>query len=590
VTAVSSQQQAFVLGGRLPRRIDRTVLPGALALLVVLAVIALPLRGLYRGTGASMEEGFMLVFPTLVQQGRVPNVDFLHLYGPASLDVLALWFRIFGDSLESERTFGLLQHLGIIFGIYALTRAYGHVVAVGAALVATMLILTPIGLTALAWHGGLALGLWALVFAVRARALGDVRCWWFAGGLAGLALGYRPDLVVALGLAFTWALWRRRADTPIFGLGAAVGLLPIWFHLVRAGPRAAFEGMVVDPVVRLRPGRELPRPPSWSHVDGALQAVAESLPPWWRVPALAASHQLFLWFFAVIVIAAVVAVTAVWQYVRTAGRPGSAADALVVAGLFGLGVLPQALQRPDSTHLAWVAVVSWPLLVVVVARWFGRRITGWSPAALGALVVGALMLVICPFYTYRTYLLHSRVAVGNLPVPFEIERGGHRFWVGDAAVAAAVNEMIPDLAALAQPGDALFVGPGDLARTIYADTYIYWLFPEMSPSTYFIEMDPGIADAAGSGMADDIIAADFVVLTNTWGGWTEPNASSERGSDEFNQAIADHFCLIDSYNTNLVLLFRRCPGGGGLDPADVAGRAGGIGGGGIDPGADPGAD
>ena len=154
----------------------------------------------------------MLVFPTLVQQGRVPNVDFLHLYGPASLDALALWFRIFGDSLESERTFGLIQHLGIIFAIYTITRAYGYLVAVGAAIVATFLILTPIGLTALAWHGGVAFGLWSLVFAIRGRALGTPSSWWVAGGLAGLALGFRPDLVVALGVAFTWALWRRRPD------------------------------------------------------------------------------------------------------------------------------------------------------------------------------------------------------------------------------------------------------------------------------------------------------------------------------------------------------------------------------------------
>ena len=56
--------------------------------------------------------------------------------------------------------------------------------------------------------------------------------------------------------------------------------------------------MVTDPVVRLRPGRELPRPPSWGIIDGALQAVAEGVPPWWPLPALAANQQLFLWFFA----------------------------------------------------------------------------------------------------------------------------------------------------------------------------------------------------------------------------------------------------------------------------------------------------
>ena len=582
----NEQQRAFVLGGALPRRLGRDLLPGALSVAAVLALVALPLRGLYRGTGASMEEGFMLVFPSLVQQGKVPNVDFLHLYGPASLDALAVWFRIFGDSLESERTFGLLQHLGIIFGIYTITRAYGYLVAVGAAWVATFLIITPIGLTALAWHGGVALGLWALIFAMRARATGDIGHWWVAGGLAGLALGFRPDLAIALTLAFGWALWRRRSDLWVVLGGAAVGLLPMWFHLVRAGPVDAIDGMLIDPVVRLRPGRELPRPPSWGQVDGALQAVAESLPPWWRFPALAASHQLFLWFWAVLVVALVVAFVAVRLYRREGGVAGSPNDVLAIVALFGMGIVPQAIQRPDSTHLAWVAVVSWPLAVVLIDRLLRPRLSGWQPAAAATLAVGLFMFVVCPFYTYRTYLLHSRVSVGNLPVPFEIERNGHRFWVGDPAVESAITEMIPDLEARSEPGDRLFVGPGDLARTIYADTYVYWLFPELEPATYYIEMDPGLADAAGSGMADDIESADFVVLTNTWGGWTEPNESNERQSDEHNQAVADHFCLVESYNTNLVLLFERCEGGGGLNPADVAGRAGGIGGGGVDPGAD----
>ena len=180
------------------------------------------------------------------------------------------------------------------------------------------------------------------------------------------------------------------------------------------------------------------------------------------------------------------------------------------------------------------------------------------------------------------YLLHSRVSVGNLPVPFEIERDGRRFWVGDPAVKTAIDAMIPDLEARAEPGDRLIVGPGDLARTVYADTYLYWLFSELEPATYFIEMDPGIADADGSGLAEDIAAADFIVLTNTWSGWSEPNTSIERRSDEHNRAVADHFCLVGSYDTNLVLLFERCEGGGGFDPATVAGRAPGAGGGGVE--------
>ena len=52
--------------------------------------------------------------------------------------------------------------------MYALTEGWGRVAAIGAAWITAVLIMTPIGLSALAWHGALALGLWSIVFAVRA--------------------------------------------------------------------------------------------------------------------------------------------------------------------------------------------------------------------------------------------------------------------------------------------------------------------------------------------------------------------------------------------------------------------------------------
>ncbi len=432
----------FVLGGRL-----HWSWRGGLAVLLVLAFVALPVRGLYRATGSSMEEGFMLVFPNLVRQGRVPNVDFLHLYGPGSLDVLALWYRVFGYTLEAERTFGLLQHVGIIFGMYALTRAWGRVSAVGAACITALLIMTPIGLSALAWHGAVALALWAIVFAVRATRTGRSRHWVIAGVLAGLALTFRPDIVLAIGAALAFAVWSsRRVGLKPLVIGAAVGLLPLWIHLVVAGPWNVFEGIVLDPVFHLRAGRELPRPPSWGVVDGALQAVAEGAPPWWRLPAPKASPTAV----------PLVLRRGHHRHRRAADRGGGSDDAatppratfvLLAAGLFGLGILPQALQRPDSTHLAWVAVVSWPLLAVALTELGQRR---WPDRTRvmqigGVALVGLLMLVVAPFYTYRHYLLHTRVSAGNLPVPFLVERDGRRFWFGDYFVASALNELIVDL-------------------------------------------------------------------------------------------------------------------------------------------------
>ena len=84
---------------------------GALAVLVLL-----PLRGLLRNQGPPMEEGFMLVFPERVLKGDLPNRDFLHLYGPGSLWALAATYKVFGVSLLVERLFGLVQQMMIVGG------------------------------------------------------------------------------------------------------------------------------------------------------------------------------------------------------------------------------------------------------------------------------------------------------------------------------------------------------------------------------------------------------------------------------------------------------------------------------------------
>ncbi|HZX55204.1 MAG TPA: glycosyltransferase family 39 protein, partial [Ilumatobacteraceae bacterium] len=221
----------------------------------VLALIALPLRGLYHTTGGTMEEAFMMVFPERMMKGDLPNRDFLHLYGPGALQVLAGWYKVFGISLESERTFGLIQHLAIIFALFALARPWGRIAAAAVAGLAVFYVMTPIGLTAMAWNGGLALCLWSVVFALRARTLDKPRrALITAGVLAGLAMTYRPDLAFALVVVYAWYLWRN-PRWRIVVLATVVGLLPIWVHVALVGPSTAFRGMVIEPVFKLRAGR-----------------------------------------------------------------------------------------------------------------------------------------------------------------------------------------------------------------------------------------------------------------------------------------------------------------------------------------------
>lgn len=537
----------------------------------VLAVaVVLVLPGLFRSAGSTMEEGFMLVFPERLRAGDVPNVDFLHLYGPGALHVLMGWFEVLGTSLTSQRVFGLLQLLAGAAAMVVITRPTGRALATIAGLCFLVLMITPTGLSALAWPGALALGLWSVAVGLRSRTItgrAQLRLQVVAGLLAGLALSFRPDMIVALLLGWIVLFVLRVTVVPVI-VGALVGLLPMWVHLVMAGIGPSWQGMFLDPVVELRPGRSLPVPPSWTFVDGALQALSEDpiYAPWWGLPAPSASQQLFLWFWFVVITNIAVPVVLVLAWRRRADIR-HLLEPLLAAALFGLGLTGQAMQRPDSTHLAWGSAVTFAILAPTIGVLLGQGV--WRRVVVPFATVSLVLLIVAPFFTLRPYLLTTRISLGNKDGGYEVVRDDRRFIAPNTATQAASQAAVDDLDRLSTPGERLLVGPADLSRTVYNDVVFYHLFPELDPATYFIEMDPGLADAPDSGLADDVASADWLILTNFWTGWFEPNASSDFGSTEPNEVVADRFCLVGNYDNALVLLYQRCATGDGIDPATI---------------------
>jgi hypothetical protein len=181
----------------------------------------------------------------------------------------------------------------------------------------------------------------------------------------------------------------------------------------------------------------------------------------------------------------------------------------------------------------------------------------------------ALILLVCPFYTLRTYTdLVWRSVTGKTEV-MQVTRGDRYFYLGDTRPYLATQEVVADLDKLSHAGEGLLVGPVDLRNTSYSDAFIYHLFPELTPATYFIEMDPGLADKAGSRLADDVASADWLVLTRFWSGWIEPNESVAFGPDVPNQIVEDNFCLRGSYQHDLVRLYQKCSQGDGIGPYDA---------------------
>lgn len=552
---------------------QRTWLAAGLLLLVA----AIPLRGLLRQPGPPMEEGFMLVFGESFLRGDIPNRDFLHLYGPGGVWVLAGLFELFGTSLFVERMAGLAQLLGIIYGVFFLALPWGRKVALVAGTVTALVIIPPIGLTALAWNGGLALGLLgclAGLHATRAADEGRRRLLGLASGaLLGAALLYRPDLIVAVALVVL-VLWRR-LDGPVrarllVGGAALVSLYLV--HVAMAGIGNSIQGMVIDPIFHLRGGRRLPLPPSFGHFDGFLLDAKEDLQVGWPIPALGAPAQLATWFW--LMLGAVAALVLSARRARRRAPEGPAAFpgvTLAVVAAFCVGILPQALQRPDTVHMAWVSCIPIGFVAVVDAELARTRRPGWSPGkvlALGTLPLVAILYLLVPNFLVRDYADISLETFGVRRSSYEIRNAGRVFYYGAESNAAQLAELLPVANRIARPGDRLVVGTGDLRKTPLSEAFLYFLLPETRPGTFYIEMDPGVANADDSQLADDLRHADLVILSRAWDGFDEPNDSRVLGSAEPNRVLRKRFCSV--LDTGTYELLRRCDEGTG--PTGEPGR------------------
>lgn len=536
----------------------------ALGLAVVTLVLALPVAGLMRYQGPPMEEGFMLAFPEQILNGSWPHRDFLHLYGPGSLWVLAAVYKVLGVSLTVERSVGLLQHAAVAYGLFVLLRPFGRVIATSSAVVSVLVLIGPLGLSAMAWNGALAFGIWGLVAGTTAarRYRGGLtdRRWLvpLAGVLSGIALLYRPDLVLAVGLGLA-ALWfdlppQRRRPLLWGTLGALALYVP---HVLISGVGDSFRGMFLEPVFQLRGGRSLPVPPSWGEVDGFLQRAGVLRTSGWPFPMPALSQQIFLWF-ALIPLSIALVVFAAWRLRRR--EPGSErAIALWAPALFSAALLQQAVQRPDTAHLSWVTGITFALAIPAIASLVASVRPAWPSAAGVALGIGTVVVVlvaVIPFYPLRTYVDLVGQSAGRNRFGFPITNDGRTFYYGSAEAAADAQAVVDSLRERAEPGDSVIVGPVDLSRTNYSDSFFYYLFPDLVPGTRYIEMDPGIADADDSGLADELERNDWLILSDAWSGWTEPNDSAGHGSDAANRVVAEHYCPVTDAGT--FRLLERC--------------------------------
>jgi hypothetical protein len=542
--------------------------PWWLVTAVALVAYLLPLRALLHAPGAAMEEGFMLVFPDRVLHGAVANKDFLYLYGPGSLWSLAAIYKVFGTHLVVERIAGFVQLVGMAAVAGLLVRWWGRWVAVAAVILNAVFVMPSLQLIAIPWTGGAALALGALCAWLQARrddmddAAARAARWATVGGvLGGLAMLFRIDIGLAIALGGGAALWGvsgrvvRRAL-----IGTGIGLAPYVVQLATAGVGDVWRGMIVDPMLHLRSARHLPLPPDPGHLVGVARVIA-AVDRSWPLPRLSPPQQLFVWFLllSLLTVALVVLGALLVRRDRVAFRP----RVLFAGALFGAGLFPQAVQRADSAHLAWVSGVVVALVPAAIVELTHARRPAWKTTTVGlgaGLAVIAAVSLLFPTYTARRYIGAVQDSV-HLPKSIAITNDGRSWYVGnDPAFAQSITSLLQAVGREVKPGGRIIVGNTDLRRVPYNDTFLYYLLPDYEPGTGSMEFEPGLTNRNGTPLTEEMQRADAFIASDRWLSWNEPNSAMKPGDPGPAEVLHRDFCLHDDFG-NGFKLFLRCADG-----------------------------
>ena len=108
-----------------------------------------------------------------------------------------------------------------------------------------------------------------------------------------------------------------------------------------------------------------------------------------------------------------------------------------------MGMLPQAIQRPDTTHLSWVSCVPLALFPLYVADLVQRRLAGRGPrllpSAVAALTAVVILFGVMPHFTVRPWTEYTREVVKKDYSGTLVQHDGRAFYVQSKPIAPAVQ-------------------------------------------------------------------------------------------------------------------------------------------------------
>jgi hypothetical protein len=523
---ISASPQEAVRGEHRQRRVRR---PSGRVLLVCLAVLVafgLLLAPSFYAAGAELDEGTLLAYPERVLDGAWPQKDFETFYGPATPVMLAGAYAVLGPSVGLERTIGMGFKLLAILAVFLIALPAGAAMAALCALVAGG-ILQSDGVVADPMANALALNLMALALLVHARRRSRAHGLALASGLLiGVGVLFRPDFAAAGVLGALPLLWglggpeRRR-----WAAGVVAGVLLFAVDALVVG--YSKDALVIGDLLRSRAGSRVPLPVLAS-VNGLLMVVSG------------------------------IGLLGLAALVRPSVRrrdPALAATGLGMA-LFGLALVPYFLERAGLGHivpLSTVAIGLLPLTVIV----HGRELAPAPTRLLTRLVAPAAIALGLVTAALGGVALAHRETIANLTgrgsIRSEDVRFGARSFPIDRRFAPEIQAVLNVVSRYSRPGQRLYVGATDMRQSAYNDTFLYYLLPQLTPASYYMELDPQSANH-GTRLASELPRANILILTSRHD-VAHPTGTFV-GNTKAPEVLAKLFCA--RFRRGTYVIFTRC--------------------------------
>ena len=344
-----------------------------------------------RGPAQAMEEAMMLQAPLRVLHGGVQGRDFDYFYGPVSLYVPALAYKIAAPTLIVERAVGAVYLAVLGVALYFVGRRWSF--WIGLCMGATAVLIGSLSISALPITGAIAFLVAAVAFATSDRS--DTARAWAVGLCLAMSVDLRPDFAVwaVVLLVVLTLLGTARLATWVI---AVAGLFPYLIVVIQAGWSPTFRTLVSD----------------------GLRVSSERRIPFHLEPGNRGLLVVVGWAF---VVGALVLGLMLGRNRRGVG--------LVGLGVIGVCQVPEFLQRSDGTHAVYVTMVPLALVAPVVDEladrvgWFAARPQHRQVVAVGVAVV--VLSALQPKFVLRATLRDARVqrARGDRPRGAEPGRG-----------------------------------------------------------------------------------------------------------------------------------------------------------------------